>query len=291
LQPLQLFNTMPLPWTVYKEAELGASKDKSGWRAFSKAEHVNLWRFNKQWGESQRQARCDEVSTRWGILKAPAKMLGDLQGANGNGGLRSKVKVFLNGPARAPQGGFTPPSRDIEADNEKAVEFEKQLQAMYAILKAKTAQVEAELSIADKPVPVRRFELVRKPQLARDLSAPMLPYGTKPEDYVLKPSDPSSTTATASGSPSVMADERYQKLLLKAQREWKTVQPILDPVFETIGLVPKFNRIAHLPRARAKLQRTQAVKFPLPQHAPEVPCTKPVRFDLALISDQIKCPP
>ena len=66
---------------------------------------------------------------------------------------------------------------------------------------------------------------------------------------------------------------------------------ILDPVFETIGLVPKFNRIAHLPRARAKLQRTQAVEFPLPQHAPEVPCTKPVRFDLALISDQIKCPP
>jgi hypothetical protein len=44
---------------------------------------------------------------------------------------------------------------------------------------------------------------------------------------------------TASGSPSkrqkiVMADERYQKLLLKAQREWKTVQPILDPVFDAI---------------------------------------------------------
>ena len=73
LQPLQLFNTMPLPWTVYKEAELGASKDKSGWRAFSNAEHVNLWRFNKQWGETQRQARCDEVSKRGNIYKAPGR--------------------------------------------------------------------------------------------------------------------------------------------------------------------------------------------------------------------------
>ena len=237
LQPLKLFATMPLPWPIFKESELGASKDKSGWRAFANAEHVNLWRFKRQCGEAQRQLRCDEVSKRWNIYKAPAKMLADLQGSKGTSGLRQQVHIFLNGPSRKPSGGFTPPKLEDDGDRAKAEQFEKQMQAMYVTMEAKKREVETELEAAQKPVPVRLFELVRKPQLDRT-PEPVLPYGTKPEDYVIKPSDSGATT-TPSGSPSkrpkiVMVDERYQKLLVKAQREWKAVKPTLDPPFEAI---------------------------------------------------------
>jgi hypothetical protein len=52
--------------------------------------------------------------------------------------------VFLHGPARQSSGGFTPPSREDEADVEKAVIIEKDIKAIYATMEARTRQVEAE---------------------------------------------------------------------------------------------------------------------------------------------------
>ena len=44
LTSLKMVDSVPLPWPINKEAELGASKDKSGWRSFANLEHVNVFR-------------------------------------------------------------------------------------------------------------------------------------------------------------------------------------------------------------------------------------------------------
>ena len=85
-RPLSLVDAVPLPWPIHTEGSLGPTKDKSGWRAFANAEHVNVFRF-KLMGEGQREARCNEVNKRWSILKGPQKMLPDPRGASGTGGL------------------------------------------------------------------------------------------------------------------------------------------------------------------------------------------------------------
>jgi hypothetical protein len=226
-----LVDAVALPWTTFKESELGPRKDKSGWREFSNLEHANVFRFKRQWGESAKQARCEEVAKRWNIRQAPSIMLKDLQGPNGASGLKHDLKVFLHGPARKPS-GWMPPTLTQDRDREKASAFAEKLRVLSQKKASALVEVESLLSEAQTPVWVRQFELIR----AGNAPPSDLKYKDKPDGYVLRYTGGGGTLG---GSPSkrpkvMMTDERFQNILTKAMQEWDRVEPVLNSLYQDV---------------------------------------------------------
>ena len=230
---LTLHHINALQWPIFKEAEL--KNDTSNWRAFSNEEHVNVYRFKKEWCDGHRQQRCTEVSARWRIRNDPLQAIFQLDPRRK--GLVQKITHFLDGPQRKGS-TFKPPALSNAADKATAEKFETELQALYQKKKASLHVIEEELSRAQQGVAVRLFNLVRKPQLENDSSKPVLPYSIKPEDYVIQyPAATKSTTAA--GSPSkrakvTMTDSRYQQLLITAQSQWNELSGKLDAIYNKV---------------------------------------------------------
>ena len=115
---------------------------------------------------------------------------------------------------------------------------------MYVDMKAEERKLEVVLLEAETPTAVRRFEIVRKQQLDEqdeqlDDPPPVKAYAVRPQDYVIQYSHMSASPATPLGSPTkrqktFMCDERYQRLVVKAQRDWAAVPPVLDESYKLV---------------------------------------------------------
>ena len=138
---------------IFPSAEL--SNDASGWKRFSNAEHINLYRFKSSGDKAK---RSKEVGRRWKVKSGPGKATHAL---NKRSGLASKVKVFLYGPAKR-RGGFTAPRVSKSEDREAAEGLQSQLQALSNEAEDAMSAIDSELVDAGGPAKVRIFNLVRK---------------------------------------------------------------------------------------------------------------------------------
>ena len=138
---------------IFPSAEL--SNDASGWKRFSNAEHINLYRFKSS---GDKATRSKEVGRRWKVKNGPTKATHAL---NKRGGLAGKVKHFLDGPQKR-KGDFKAPRVSKSEDREAAEGLQSQLQALRNEAEDAMPAIDSELAGTDAPAKVRIFTLVRK---------------------------------------------------------------------------------------------------------------------------------